>query len=324
MPPVVFYDDFEGVAPTGWHPNNAAISIDTAHVLTGTKSLKIVINNSSGGQGADRSATDPVSSSADLIPIGPSTTYLLSVWMYGNSGDGIRILWDSHDADLVYIGSQGQLTELHPPAAWTRYTYTITTPNTARWLNLRLLSLAPHNNTFWVDAVAITLIQEEAATWVTPLTYAPRDVLTAPGMNRYERRQLDYLYNRPYLAVGNVSLNLPYEQRAFGQYISVAYIDLLPGTWVIMTSYKISTPDEPGGGGHHGNGRIRLNDNGGVGELAVVQAFWFKDYTSSIYTVRQFTAANTRINTDVRFDDGGQAPWPRIDACSLRALRVSI
>jgi hypothetical protein len=319
-----FTDDFEGAAPTGWHGNSAIISTDTAHALTGTKAMKVVTTGPDGGQGADRSATYPVSSSADLIPIAPNTTYELGAWIYGNGTLGTRILWDNHDADLVYISSQAELQELRPPTGWTHYTYTVFTPPAARWLNIRFLTLAPHSYTYWVDAVTVSVIQEEAATWVTPHTYAPRDVLTAPVMNRYERRQLDYLYNRPFLVVGTLSLPLPYTQRAFGEWTDAAVIDLPPGTWLIMTSYKISTPDEPGGGGTHGNGRIKLVDSGGAGDLANVQAYWFRDYASSIYTVRQFTAANTRINTQIRFDEGGQAPWPQIDACQLRALRVAV
>jgi hypothetical protein len=321
---VVFSDGFDGDAPTGWHANNATVSTDTTHVLTGTRALRVATPGAAGDEGVDRSIAHPISGASDLISVGPNSTYQLSVWLYGNGNLGTRILLDSHDEDFIHLGSQGELQELRPPAAWTNYDYTIVTPPTARWLNIRFLTLAPHGYTYWVDALVLTLIQEEAATWVTPHTYEPRDVLTAPVMNRYERRQLDYLYNRPLLVNGGLSLALPFEQRAFKTWTDTAYIDLPAGLWLIMTSYAISTPDEPGGAGQQGDGQIRLLDSGGAGELIRMQAYWFRDYASSIYVLYRFTAANTRVNTQIRFDSGGQAPWPNINRCELRALRVAL
>jgi hypothetical protein len=106
---VVFSDGFDGDAPTGWHANNATVSTDTTHVLTGTRALRVATPGAAGDEGVDRSIAHPISGASDLISVGPNSTYQLSVWLYGNGNLGTRILLDSHDEDFINLGSQGEL-----------------------------------------------------------------------------------------------------------------------------------------------------------------------------------------------------------------------
>lgn len=161
MATVVFDDTFSSVA--SWHGANAAVTLDSTHVYTGSNAMKVVTSNVAAAEGVDRSANHPVTVVSDLIAVDPDSTYLVEAWVYGNASGATRILWDNYTSTPTYLSTVGLTAELTVPATFTKYSFKVTTPSTAAYVNPRFLTSTSQAFTYWVGRVTITKLSDNTA-----------------------------------------------------------------------------------------------------------------------------------------------------------------
>lgn len=153
---------------------NAVLAQSATHFKTGSKSLSVTSNPSSG---------DTQVTTVAKIPVSPYTTYLTSAWAYSAvSGSTASVELAFYDSSNVLIQRSGGSGVSIPTGAWTQYTYSVMAPSNA-------VSAAPilhgspttSGTVTWWDNMSLSAVttQKVLMTWQldTPGTAAQNESL---------------------------------------------------------------------------------------------------------------------------------------------------
>lgn len=167
-----------GTVADGWSSSTAATltatySLDTTeHRGSSLKSQKIAVTASTGAGNAEVN---------QMVNVSPSTKYTFSPYLKGvRTGTGYAYLCvDWYDSSSVYISRTLALNGA-PPADWTRYPVSATSPATAAKANVRLIASAAAAG----DTITLYFddIQLEAKGYATSVIYAS-DAVTQAARN---------------------------------------------------------------------------------------------------------------------------------------------